>query len=76
MDKQSLKAYQKSLGDRFYALSFKGQGTGFLGASILYVDGETGIEYLFVGMGGGSLTPLLNPDGSLNINDRWRNSKL
>ena len=44
MDKQSLKAYQKSLGDRFYALSFKGQGTGFLGASILYVDGETGID--------------------------------
>ena len=77
MDKQALKDYQKDLGQRFYAFGFRvAQGTGAIGATVLYVDRDTGIEYLFVGMGGGSLTPLINPDGTPKINEKWRNGEL
>ncbi|WP_165209060.1 DUF6440 family protein [Streptococcus tangpeifui] len=76
MDKKDLKDYQKSLGERFYALHFTAKGTGIHGVDILYVDCETGIEYLFVGVSGGSLIPLLNPDGSPKINEKWRNGEL
>ncbi|EHI75148.1 hypothetical protein STRCR_0928 [Streptococcus criceti HS-6] len=42
----------------------------------MYIDCETGIEYLFVGVSDGSLMSLLNADGSLKINEKWRNGEL
>ena len=41
------------------------QQSGFLGDKIIYVDKETGVNYLFVsyGFGGGGLTPLLDAAG-------------
>ena len=38
--------------------------SGFATEKTIYVDKETGVNYLFVSNGyGGGLTPLLDPDG-------------
>lgn len=37
---------------------------GFIGRKAIYVDKETGVNYLFIGYGfGAGLTPLLDADG-------------
>lgn len=50
--------------DRFYLASSEGSALGN-GKRYVWVDRETGIEYLFVQCGyAGGLTPLLNTDGT------------
>ena len=40
------------------------QEGGFMGAKTIYVDKETGVNYLFIASGyAGGLTPLLGRDG-------------
>lgn len=40
------------------------QETGFMSEKTVYVDKETGVNYLFVASGfGGGLTPLLDTEG-------------
>ena len=50
--------------DRF--IKVYSQNGGFAGNSmVIYVDKETGVNYLFSASGyAGGLTPLLNPDGT------------
>ena len=47
--------------------------SGFSGANEIWVDRETGVNYLYHGSGyGGGLTPLLNPGGSPVITPVWQ----
>lgn len=74
MDKAFQKAYRQDLHNRFVAINFAPEGSnGAFFGQALFIDRETGIEYLLTGT---NLVPLLNADGSLKINEKWRNGEL
>ncbi|MGT2715554.1 DUF6440 family protein [Streptococcus respiraculi] len=67
MDKKERKEYVKELKERFEVFQVNL-------ITALWVDKETGVEYLR--LGDGELRPLLNPEGKPNINKKFQDDVL
>ncbi|MGT2799721.1 DUF6440 family protein [Streptococcus marmotae] len=67
MDKQERKEYVKELKERFEVFQVNL-------ITALWVDKETGVEYLR--LGDEELRPLLNPEGKPNINKKFQDDVL
>ncbi|MBF0787459.1 MULTISPECIES: DUF6440 family protein [unclassified Streptococcus] len=67
MDKKERKDYVKELNERFniFRINF---------VTELWVDKETGVEYLR--LGNSELRPLFNPEGKPNINKKFKDGLL
>ncbi len=61
--------FSKSMDERRFQVVFsEGLNPMAYHVSAVICDKETGVQYLFYGIGNdGSITPLLNPDGSLRL---------
>lgn len=61
MQNQNSEARRNEERERFEIVYQEG---GFMGAKTIYVDKETGVNYLFIASGyAGGLTPLLDAEG-------------
>lgn len=67
MDKQDRKAYLKELKDRFEIFQINL-------VTALWVDKETGVEYIRIG--DGDLRPLFDSEGKPNINKKLKDDLL